>query len=73
MADTVITAADLYDKHVMFCCLTRPLQQKTTSTKKNPQCASLSNPGKNKCEFPIFPMDMEHIVKINKAHKIVSL
>jgi hypothetical protein len=47
IAKMVTIATDLYDISLVFCCLIMPLHQKTTSTKKNPQCTSLSNPGKN--------------------------
>jgi hypothetical protein len=74
MEKPVTIAADLYDIDLAFCCLKIPLHQKTTSTKKNPLCTSLSNPGKNigSC-VTLSLILMEHIRKINKAHKIVSL
>lgn len=70
----VTIATLLYDKERPFCCLIMPLHHKTTSRKKKPQCTSLSKPGKNKGSCVILsPILIEHMMKINKAHKIVGL
>ena len=70
----VTIAAVLYDISRLFCCLMMPLHHKITSRKKNPLCTSLSKPGKNNGSCVILsPILMEHMNRINKAHKIVGL
>jgi len=70
----VTIAADLYDIKRLFCCLIMSSHHKITNRKKKPLCTSLSNPGKNKGSCVILsPILMEHIIKINKAHKTVGL
>jgi hypothetical protein len=49
-----------------------PLQTSTTNVKKKPVWVSLSKPGKNADESPTSPKSAEHMIKTNKAHKIVS-
>ncbi|MDB5011610.1 MAG: hypothetical protein JWQ06_2399, partial [Mucilaginibacter sp.] len=41
-------------------------------TKKNPQCVSLSKPGKNIDEWDTLLKFILHMIKINKAHKIAG-
>lgn len=70
----VTIAAALYDIERPFCCLIIPLHHNITSKKKKLQCTSLSKPGKNNGSCAtLSPIFMEHIVKTNKAHKIVGL
>jgi hypothetical protein len=68
----VTMAADVYERNLTFCFFIMPLHQKIVNTKKSPQCVILSNPTKNRGDLLTPPSLMVHMVKINKAHKIVS-